>query len=241
MRGLLPPIGRPFPCAAEVVPDRPLGDAEDSRRLGLRLASLLQDLDRHDLLPCELCQGGASQRALDVQDQLESAWLACRWMSSTTVVLNACQARNDSGSLTPSFTGLVTITIELKRRLMLDGGILRRSRISGGVMRSRIIYWTPVLSWPYSMTLRHRFRLGGRLFNDRRRRAHVASDSRDRFTGESCGGGATRRTPASLGRRRQSSVRRRQAASSTGCNGRWAGCLAACVATGSCSDLCILH
>ena len=29
-------------------------------------------------------------------------------MSSTTVVLDACQARNDSGSLTPSFTGLVT-------------------------------------------------------------------------------------------------------------------------------------
>ena len=74
----------------------------------LRLASLLQDLDRHDLLPCELCQGGASERALDVQDQLESPWLACRWMSSTTAVLNVCQARNDSGSLTPSFTGLVT-------------------------------------------------------------------------------------------------------------------------------------
>ena len=36
----------------------------------LRLASLLQDLDRHDLLPCEHGQGGASQRALDVQDQL---------------------------------------------------------------------------------------------------------------------------------------------------------------------------
>jgi hypothetical protein len=29
-------------------------------------------------------------------------------MSSTTLVLDACQARNDSGSLTPSFTGLVT-------------------------------------------------------------------------------------------------------------------------------------
>ena len=29
-------------------------------------------------------------------------------MFSTTVVLNPCQARNDSGSLTPSFTGLVT-------------------------------------------------------------------------------------------------------------------------------------
>src|SRR5262249_46212676 len=30
------------------------------------------------------------------------------WMFSTTVVLNPCQARNDSGSLTPSLTGLVT-------------------------------------------------------------------------------------------------------------------------------------
>ena len=69
---------------------------------------MLQDLDRHDLLPCEHCQGGASERALDIQAQLGSAWLACRWMFSTTAVLNACQARNDSGSLTPSFTGLVT-------------------------------------------------------------------------------------------------------------------------------------
>ena len=75
-RRLLPSIGRPVSGAAEVVPDRPLGDAEDSRRLGLRLASLLQDLDRHDLLPCEHGQGVASQRALDVQGP---AWkrLAC--------------------------------------------------------------------------------------------------------------------------------------------------------------------
>ena len=69
-RGFLPAISRRLSGAAEVVPDRALGNAEDSRRLGLRLASLLQDLDRHDLLPCELGQGGASQRALDVQDQL---------------------------------------------------------------------------------------------------------------------------------------------------------------------------
>ena len=108
VRGLLSAIGGAVAGAAEVVADRPLRDAQDSRRLGLRLASLLQDLDRHDLLPCERCQGGASQRALDVQDQLEGAWHACRWMSSTTAVLNLCQARNDSGSLTPSFTGLVT-------------------------------------------------------------------------------------------------------------------------------------
>jgi hypothetical protein len=40
--------------------------------------------------------------------KLESAWLACRWMFSTTAVLNPCQARNDSGSLTPNLTGLVT-------------------------------------------------------------------------------------------------------------------------------------
>ena len=75
-RRLLPAIGGPRAGAAEMIPDGPLGDAEDPRRLGLRLASLLQDLDRHDLLPCELGQGSASQRALDVQDQLEKR-LAC--------------------------------------------------------------------------------------------------------------------------------------------------------------------
>ena len=63
-RGLLPTIGGTFAGAAEVVPDRPLGNAQEARRLALRLASLLQDLDRHDLLPCELGQGGASERAL---------------------------------------------------------------------------------------------------------------------------------------------------------------------------------
>src|SRR5262249_22681140 len=93
-RRLLPPVGRPVAGAAKVIPDRPFGDAEDPRRLGLRLASLLQDLDRHDLLPCEHGQGVASERALDVQDQLGSPWCACRWMFSTTVVLNPCQARN---------------------------------------------------------------------------------------------------------------------------------------------------
>ena len=68
-RRLPPSVGDPLAGAAEVIADRPLGDAEDPRRLGLRLASLLQDLDRHDLLPCELGQGGASQQALDVQVQ----------------------------------------------------------------------------------------------------------------------------------------------------------------------------
>ena len=69
-RRLLPTIGSPRAGAAEMIPDGPLGDAEDPRRLGLRLASLLQDLDRHDLLPCELGQGSASQRASEVRDQL---------------------------------------------------------------------------------------------------------------------------------------------------------------------------
>src|SRR4051812_14971400 len=98
-RGLPPAIGVVVAGASEVVSDRPLGDAQDARRLTSRLAALLQDLDRHDLLPCEHGQGVASERVLDVSDQLESAWLACRWMSSATAALNACQARNDSGSL----------------------------------------------------------------------------------------------------------------------------------------------
>jgi hypothetical protein len=102
-RGLVPSIGGLVTGASEVITDRTLGDAEDSRRLGLRLASLLQDLDRHDMLPCELCQVVASERAWDVQVQLESARRACRWMFSTTVVLNICKARNDSGSLSSGF------------------------------------------------------------------------------------------------------------------------------------------
>src|SRR5262249_26852907 len=108
-RGLLSAISGSISGASEVVAHRPLGDAQDARRLALRLAALLQDLDRHELLPCERCQGRASERSGNVQDQLESAWLACRGMSSTTAVLDACQARNDSGSLTPSLTGLVTV------------------------------------------------------------------------------------------------------------------------------------
>ena len=116
-RGLLPAIGGSVSGASEVVADRPLRNTQESRRLALRLAALLQDLDRHDLLPCERCQGVASERAWDVQDQLESPRLACRWMSSTTVVLNVCQARNDSGSLTPSFTGLVTMRQQDGREL----------------------------------------------------------------------------------------------------------------------------
>ena len=71
-RRLPPAINGSFLGAAEVIPDRPLGDAQDSRRLALRLVALVQNIDRHDLLPCELCQGVASERAWDVQDQLES-------------------------------------------------------------------------------------------------------------------------------------------------------------------------
>ena len=82
-RGLLPAVGGAVAGAAEVVPDRPLGNAQEVRRLAVGLAALLQDLDRHELLPCELCQGGASERALDVQDQLGSPWRTCRWMFST--------------------------------------------------------------------------------------------------------------------------------------------------------------
>jgi hypothetical protein len=69
-RGFLPAVGGAVAGAAEVVPDRPLGNAQEVRRLSVGLASLLQDLDRHELLPCELCQGGASERAWEVQDQL---------------------------------------------------------------------------------------------------------------------------------------------------------------------------
>jgi len=50
-------------------------------------------------------------------------------MSSTTVVLNACQARNDSGSLTPSFTGLVTTskgTIRFRADDPLPAALVRK-------------------------------------------------------------------------------------------------------------------
>ena len=70
-RRLPPAIAGVVAGASEVVADRPLGDAQDSRRLTLRLAALLQDLDRHDLLPCEHGQGVASERVLDVPDQLK--------------------------------------------------------------------------------------------------------------------------------------------------------------------------
>jgi len=90
VRRLVPAIGRYLLGAAEVVSNGPFGNAQDSRRLALRLTALLQDLDRHDLLFCERCQGDASERAWDVQDQLESPRRACRWMFSTTAALNVC-------------------------------------------------------------------------------------------------------------------------------------------------------
>jgi hypothetical protein len=61
-RRLPPAIDGSVLGATEVIPDRPLGDAQDSRGLALRLVSLVQNIDRHDLLPCELCQGDASER-----------------------------------------------------------------------------------------------------------------------------------------------------------------------------------
>ena len=47
-----------------MVSDRALGDAEKACRLAGGLASLVQDLDRHDLLPRELGQGSASERGM---------------------------------------------------------------------------------------------------------------------------------------------------------------------------------
>ena len=52
-----------------------------------------------------------------------SAWLACRWMFSPTIVLNVCQARNDSGSLSSIFTGSVTIRGKLDQRTRNLAGI----------------------------------------------------------------------------------------------------------------------
>lgn len=77
-QGLLSAIGGPVPGRSGSVTDRPLGDARDSRRPELRRASLPQDLDRHDLLTSEHGHNGASERVLDVRDQLESARCACR-------------------------------------------------------------------------------------------------------------------------------------------------------------------
>ncbi len=54
------------------------------------LASLLQDLDRHDLLPRELGQGIASELPgnKDPDVSLEQPWRAGRWMFSTTAARN---------------------------------------------------------------------------------------------------------------------------------------------------------
>jgi hypothetical protein len=60
--GLLPPIGDAVASPTEVVTYRALGDAEEAGRLALGLASLVQDLDRHDVLLRELGQGVASER-----------------------------------------------------------------------------------------------------------------------------------------------------------------------------------
>ena len=62
-RGLLPAIGAASVGAAEMDRTAPSETPRIRAVWRLRLASLMQDLDRHDLLPCELCQGGASERA----------------------------------------------------------------------------------------------------------------------------------------------------------------------------------
>ena len=86
-RRFLPAIGGCFLGAAEVVPDRPLGNAENSRRLGLRLAALVQDLDRHDLLLGELGQGVAPS-GLAALGQLGGPRRICRWMFSAPTAPN---------------------------------------------------------------------------------------------------------------------------------------------------------
>jgi hypothetical protein len=54
-------------------------------------------------------------------------------MFSTTVVLNVCQARNDSGSLTPSFTGLVTPRDSLDRELQDEDRVITRDDVSEAI------------------------------------------------------------------------------------------------------------
>jgi hypothetical protein len=56
---LSPAVGGPVTGPAAMVADGALGDAQDAGGLGRRLASLAQDLDRHELLPRELGQGVA--------------------------------------------------------------------------------------------------------------------------------------------------------------------------------------
>jgi hypothetical protein len=61
--GLLPAVDGPIASAAEMLAHHPLGDTQDAGGLGGGLASLVQDLNRHDLLPRELGQGAASKRS----------------------------------------------------------------------------------------------------------------------------------------------------------------------------------
>src|SRR5262245_15369580 len=113
-----------------MIADRAFDDAQNPSGRGGGLTSPLQDTDRDDLLPCELRQRDASGRAWFVQDQLERPRLACRWMFSTTAVLAPCQARNDSGSLTPSFTGLVTTRNNAANNLVFMTSIISLVRLS---------------------------------------------------------------------------------------------------------------
>jgi hypothetical protein len=57
-------------------------------------------------------------------------------MFSTTVVLNPCQARNDSGSLTPSLTGLVTASLPQPQRGIAESVDALAARTLPGLQRS---------------------------------------------------------------------------------------------------------
>src|SRR5262245_53998783 len=108
---LVPTVVGPLTGATEVVADSALGDAQHAGGLSGGLASLVQDLDRHDLLPRELGQGAASERGQGCGPS--------RPASGTSADLSTeirCdqrtgppQARTNSGLLTPSLTGSVKL------------------------------------------------------------------------------------------------------------------------------------
>jgi hypothetical protein len=57
-------------------------------------------------------------------------------MSSTTDALNACQARNDSGSLSSIFTGLVTLAIGCTWTMECEASQYRETLALEQAMRS---------------------------------------------------------------------------------------------------------
>ena len=103
MRGFVAAVAGPVPGATAVISHRALGAAEEAGRLAVRLTSLLQDLDRHDLLPRELGQGDASERSGSVQTQhgRPSACLSMDVQYDRRT--EPFQARNDSGPLSSNF------------------------------------------------------------------------------------------------------------------------------------------